>query len=389
MPLKHRAFAILRTTRKGRFRLILHLVLLGVPLLCLSAAALSALSNRALFAQRQHEERLSPLEAALFQEIFHLRDQLGHAVWPGWDQAAIPIIMFNDDYAFLAGHPDPPSPWQPVTDSADGFSYYTKSTAGDEQKPQNFAEPVGDRWAGSLATKSLSESYLVDGLQETLPSFLDPIFPYKIMIGLMLPTEQIIAATLHESFHAYQVEFSPARFDDAELAYLAANDYWSADTSMHDAWQTEMDLLVEALQAATGEEAARLARRFLAQRETRRERAQLSPDLVDFERRFEWLEGVAMYVEFSIWRAAANSSDYQPFEALDTDPDFSAYANFDRHWGRQLDEMGRQATQENDIRFYYTGMAQSMLLDQLAPGWKHHIWGDSVWLETLLDEAVR
>jgi len=377
-----------RTTRRNRRKLLFGLALFGVPLLCLAAAALSAFSNRTLLTDRQHGDRLAPLEIASFQEIFHLREQLGDAVWPGWEQAGIPILLFNDDFAFLAGHPDPPAGWLKADDASHGFIYYTKPLPQSDETPQNFAQQIGNRWVGSLATKSVAESYLIEGLQQLLPSFLEPVFPYKIPIRLMLPTEQIIAATLHESFHAYQAETAPARFEDAELAYQVSDRYWNADAAMHDEWQIEMDLLVEALRAPTAEETAELAHRFLSQREQRRESSQLPPELIDFERRFEWLEGLAMYVEFSSWRAAANTADYQPLPAMDADPDFSAYTTFDGHWARQLDEMKRQATQKNDIRFYFSGMAQSMMLDRLAPSWKERIWTEGVWLETLLDEAA-
>lgn len=258
-----------------------------------------------------------------------------------------------------------------------------------ETAPQNFAQLIGDQWAGTLAVKSTAQGYLVDGLKEALPSFVEPIFPFRLVIGFMLPTEQIIAATLHESFHAYQAQIAPLRFEEAELAYFVDDDYWKADAEMHDQWQMEIDLLVEALQAVSVTETESLARRFLDQRQARRESAALSPELIDFERRLEWLEGLAMYVEFGSWRAAASTPDYRPLPVMDADPDFTAYAGFDQHWERQLQEMGRQAVERDDIRFYFSGMAQSMLLDRLAPGWKEAVWADSVWLESLLDQVAR
>jgi hypothetical protein len=40
------------------------------------------------------------------------------------------------------------------------------------------------------------------------------------------------------------------------------------------------------------------------------------------------------------------------------------------------------------VRFYYTGMAQAMLLDRLHPGWHEQTLTDEVWLESLLDEVA-
>ena len=41
-----------------------------------------------------------------------------------------------------------------------------------------------------------------------------------------------------------------------------------------------------------------------------------------------------------------------------------------------------------DGRFYYTGMAQAVLLDRLLPGWKEIAFDDGVFLEDLLATAV-
>ena len=48
---------------------------------------------------------------------------------------------------------------------------------------------------------------------------------------------------------------------------------------------------------------------------------------------------------------------------------------------------------EGETRFYYTGMAQAMLLDQLLrdrqqPTWKSMALSEDIWLEMLLTEAA-
>jgi hypothetical protein len=42
-----------------------------------------------------------------------------------------------------------------------------------------------------------------------------------------------------------------------------------------------------------------------------------------------------------------------------------------------------------DGRFYYSGMAQAVLLDRLMPGWKDQVLVDGVSLEGLLMTAVK
>jgi hypothetical protein len=46
------------------------------------------------------------------------------------------------------------------------------------------------------------------------------------------------------------------------------------------------------------------------------------------------------------------------------------------------------ADDEGDGRFYYSGMAQAMLLDQLLPNWKEQALDEAVFLEDLLETAV-
>lgn len=71
-----------------------------------------------------------------------------------------------------------------------------------------------------------------------------------------------------------------------------------------------------------------------------------------------------------------------------TDPDFSGYGTFDRRWSQEIDQLGRKAVDEGDGRFYYSGMAQAVLLDQLMPDWKTRALGEDIFLEDLLATAV-
>jgi hypothetical protein len=74
--------------------------------------------------------------------------------------------------------------------------------------------------------------------------------------------------------------------------------------------------------------------------------------------------------------------------AVMADPDFKAYATRERFWSQQIDEVKRTAGHEGEIRFYYSGMAQAVLLDRLMPGWKERAFDRDVMLEDLLREAV-
>ena len=90
------------------------LIPFGLIILCLLVVAGSALSNLGLPQRSTTLDHLSELEKARLSEVLHLRSALGDAVWPGWSQADIPLIVYNEQYAFLVGYPDPPAGWLKV-----------------------------------------------------------------------------------------------------------------------------------------------------------------------------------------------------------------------------------------------------------------------------------
>ncbi|MCA9873512.1 MAG: hypothetical protein KC441_07655, partial [Anaerolineales bacterium] len=83
----------------------------GLLVLCVLLAGVSALLNRQLPAQSAVVEHLGEREKARLAEFYQVRQQLGDAVWPGWGTADIPVVLYNEAYAFLVGYPDPPEGW--------------------------------------------------------------------------------------------------------------------------------------------------------------------------------------------------------------------------------------------------------------------------------------
>ena len=249
---------------------------------------------------------------------------------------------------------------------------------------------VGERWVASMPTMEWMEISLTDRFQQELPSFLAPIFPYPLVTGLFLRgSEGYISGVAHESFHAYQGTIAPDRLAAAERAVLASESgYPWTDLALQEAWQTELELLAGTVREETQAETAALVQQFLAQRALRRQSAGLDAALVDYERQREWLEGLARYVELEIWRQASLSQGYEPVAALSDDPDFSGYSTFERRWSQEIDQMARMADDEGDGRFYYSGMAQAVLLDRLMPGWKSRAMDEAVFLEDLLETAL-
>jgi hypothetical protein len=363
-----------------RFTRVLIIILGGLTLLCLAAAGISVLANRTLPAPPKPAGQLDALDKQRLIEAIHLRRSLGDLVWPGFGQADIPVILWNRNDSFLVGVPSAPAGWQRVSgDEFQGQAYFHQKT----DDPQNFAVPLDGTWAASMATKGETDSFLIETFHNFLPPVVNTIFPYRLMIQ---PSEVQISAVAHESFHVFQQYHAAQRLAAAEAAHKLGDAYWAADPEMTDDWIQEIDLLYQAVRAGSDEEAVRLASQFLEQREARRQNANLSADLVDYERQLEWEEGLAKYIELAIWQAASQHTGYIPL--LVHDPDFKSYRTFESRFSQELSQMKRQAKQEGESRLYYTGMATGFLLDRLAPGWKDQVFKDGVWVEDLLGQAV-
>jgi len=377
----------------------------GLILLPLLVVAAAAASNLGLPDHSQVVERLSEVEKARLVELSHLRGALGDAVWPGWGEAEIPVIVHNEAYAFLVGYPGTPpdgwtmvprnerrgGPWQVVPDDTfQGQPYYRQPLADLEKTPENFAVMVGDRWVATMQTYEYSKVAFYAGFREELPSLLQPIVPVRLLWMLLMgDTETYIGGLAHEAFHAYQGMVAPGRLAAAEFAAPLEGQYPWENEATEQAWQSELDALYVAVTAASDDEAAQYARQFLALRAERRASSALPANLADYERQREWLEGLAKYAELVLQREAGRSADYAALPAIAGDPDFHAYRTRERFWSRQLGEVRRMTNRSGEVRFYYSGMAQAVLLDRFAPGWKEHAWSEGVWLEDLLAEAVQ
>lgn len=384
----------------GRSILLAFLALGG---LCLVLLAVSAISNRGLPTQSTVVDRLSDLDKARVAEVFHLRQTLGDQVMPGWAAADIPVILYNEEYLFLVGLQDPADGWRKVSrnqqmgvawepvpgDDFFGQTYYRQKMLAPGQNSQAFTVQVGDHWAASLNTYEWMHIEMVTMLRQDLPAPFQAVFPFSLVANIFIPGSDFWgSAVLHEAIHAYQGIRAPQRLVEGEAASNKFEKQYPWDeASLQEAWQVELDLLNRAMKASTREETLPLAQDFLAQRDARRLNLGLSPDLVDYERQREWVEGIAKYGERMIF-LLGKTADYQPVPQVLDDPDFKDYRGAQTKWNQEIDQIRRMAADVGDGRFYYSGFAQAVLLDRLSPGWKDRLFDPDVWLEDLLEEAV-
>jgi hypothetical protein len=350
-------------------------------------------------------DRLTEVDKARLAEAAHLRATLGAHVWPGWERAGRLFVVYNESYAFLLGYPltdgAPPDGWTKVPhgptlgaawevvpgEGFEGQPYYRHRLPTTGETPQAFTVRLGERWAPSFMTMPYAQINFTRGLREALPPGVRSVVPYRLMWSVLMgESDAYIAAWLHESFHAFQGETAPARLAAAESVMALADNYpWDAASAE---WKAEADLLASAALAESDRSTADLAQQFLDNRAARRAAMGLSDDLIDFERQREWLEGLAKYAELASGRLAGEADDYEPIPAMAGDSEFHEYTHRSQVWTQQLGEVRRGPSQEGEIRFYYTGLAQAAVLDRLAPGWKDRAFDDGVWLEDLVREAV-
>jgi hypothetical protein len=244
---------------------------------------------------------------------------------------------------------------------------------------------VGDQWVAAYFTKEYAEIAFYDGFREEMPVFLRPLLPYRLIWHLLMgSSDKYMNGLNHESFHAFQGINAPTRITAAERAASMEADYPWENEAQQAAWKEELDLLWRAVNADSDRQASELVRQFLAQRRERRAIQALSSEYIDYERKREWLEGVAKYAELSMGLTAYRADAYQPVPEIEDIPDFDDYENQERFWDQQINEIKRQSNQPGESRFYYSGMAQAILLDRLQPGWKANYWHESIWLEDML-----
>ncbi|MBL1150787.1 MAG: hypothetical protein HND42_11325 [Armatimonadetes bacterium] len=269
------------------------------------------------------------------EELLRFQRQYGDGIWPGFARANIPILLYDDQFEYLIGHPSPPEGWTRIEV---GFLPGKDLHRRPPHKPSAFTVRVEDIWCASFAT-----------------------FDYMAM-RLKSGRELHIAATIHEMFHAFQAQTAPDRFKSAMAVYAFESKYPESDSAVLEDWKREGSLLADALATATPDETRSAVSNFLAFRSERRKRAKLDRDLIAYETQLEWLEGMGKYAEVRIIELASLDTKTPPLY------DLSAATR--RRMSDSFQLRSGLAIAKGDIRYYQTGLAQARLLDRLLPKWK-------------------
>jgi hypothetical protein len=363
----------------------------------------SALYNLTLPKKSRTVEHLSIKEKSFIAEAMNLQKKMGNEVWPGWGDTLIPVIVYNEKYAFLIGYPNPPQGWLKMpnrevrgtkweavnSDDFFGATYYRQSLPNPEITPENFTVMVGDRWVATIQTKEYAAIAFYNGFRSQLPPVLNAIFPYKIFwTALMGIADKYIGVITHEAFHAFQGTQVPQRLAEAERVANLENNYPWHKPENANGWTKEINSLIESFKAESNESARILVAQFLDERNERREKSNLSVEIINYEQNREWLEGLAKYAELTIGLKALQNENYKNVKAIESFSEFKKYKTFAKYYRQQIEEVRRSATRPNENRFYYSGMLQAVMLDQLMPDWKKEAFGEDVYLDNLLRSAL-
>ena len=139
------------------------------------------------------------------------------------------------------------------------------------------------------------------GVRSKLPSVINKLFPYHFAT---ISRDLHVVLILHEVFHAYQATFATDKFISAESVYKMEKLYPYNNKGFIDNWNKESEILSKSLNSKNETEIKEYINKFSQFRNKRRKNHGLNKDLIDFERKLEWLEGLAKYVEIKSYELA-------------------------------------------------------------------------------------
>lgn len=295
-------------------------------------------------------------------EAVHLARALGDRLWPGFHLADIPLAVYRPGAdAYLINHPSPP----------EGFTPVSLPFAGSDTIYYNPHTDLFDA-ATSMPINGVLTAVIPDGSM------------FEQLDTRHRSAEEIIGITFHEAFHVFESTWKipPVNF----MMYSR----YPVDSAANNALgNLEGRLLAEALVATRPDDRQNRTRTFLAVRHERRR--SLDSDLAAYESGTEILEGLAYYVEIHSLQLAGEIDRAPLPQLVAADPDFHRYAHVDTLFKERLDQLRKinlHGLNAQRRRFYVTGMAQAMLLDQIEPDWKTGYAAGARYLDDLLADKL-
>ena len=183
--------SVFRIIAKGLKWLLIFVILL---------MAISALYNLTLSDSSAVTEKLTASQKAYIAEYFNLQEEMMSDIWSDYDDIVVPVVVYNEEYAFLVGVADPDSGWFKMPsmehrgdewkvvedDNFNGEQYYRQYLPDPNITPENFTVKVGSTWVSTMQTREFAEVSFYNGFKNELPPGINLIFPYKIFWNLIM-----------------------------------------------------------------------------------------------------------------------------------------------------------------------------------------------------------
>ncbi|MCP4657382.1 MAG: hypothetical protein GY856_18405 [bacterium] len=303
----------------------------------MSCAPISRLEVGPETAERSFDE----VDVARIRQLYHITDELGDDLWPGFDARKIPIAINNHDREeMLVGHPDPPPEFHPFADfELNGRPLMIREGV------TRYGPPQGGGWAIDLGGEATVYVSVLESDE--------------------ISTEMYLTLILHESFHCYQRDY---RESAEELDGELPND----DAVYSALIELESRILKAALEESAAEEVRNLAATFVAVRHERRK--DLPEHLILVEGEQEYAEGTATYVEMRLAQLLAERGGL-PWVNEVEDPRYGGFADAGKRYRAEL--AGLLPAGKGPTTFFHAmyqlGMAQGLVLDRLRPAWKEEM----------------
>ena len=287
-------------------------------------------------------------EISAIKDVYEFLDSNGNDIFKGLKENK-DLVIFNDSYEFLISDNKDTIGWNFISDDRIiNKKIYSRKV----NNPQAFAVSVNDKWIGSMSTKNTFNKSIVN----TIPIF----FPPQIMI---MDDEQYKATIIHEITHAYEATNNPSRFKQIQKLHNVCSNYYNNQT-FEKLITKEAYNLEQASKASKREDVLAYSKKFLETREKRRTECKMSAAEIKNEMDFEWLEGLARYVEYKV---STNSNSLVV---------------------KNLLNISQKVKEKGDHRYYALGMAQALILDKLQKDWKNDLFTENFSMEEYLKKII-
>lgn len=313
-------------------------------------------------------QELSPESAKsieLLKRSWECLDSISAKIYPDWNNyRKIPVFIGLPKRQGVFVNPDRKLPngfLQIKTDTV--LKIFVRDTSNVKFIGGGIGVKIDDIYFNKyLKLDSYTPEFNDDNISFLKKYFLLDTIPDSL-IAFMKTQEYYISISSHEAFHIFQLRSKPLHNFTKDINYLkpevAALSY------------IEGILLSEALESNSDETTKELVSRFISVKEFKN--TKLSRRQLNYEKDYQWLEGVATYAQVELLKRIIPESRMKCLIYIDSMNLQSSIVN--------LYEAGNKD--------YYYGEAQAYLLDRLyGQTWKIKILSPKIYFIDLLKEAV-